>query len=194
MGIEQERFVNKVDQELICCICANVFEDAAESPCRHVFCRECISRWLQEWNSCPTCRRPLRAQEMRPPLPLLNNIINKMQIRCNYSEQGCTTTVEYERLGIHVRSCPYGPNGMACENEGCRETFPRNEKERHEAECLYRTVVCTQLSNRGCGMEYKLNEAANHNCVESLKKLVDGKYRHYLLMLVQYNSDSWARY
>ena len=175
MGIEQERFV-QVDPELICCICANVFEDPTESPCQHVFCRECISRWLQDKNTCPTCRSPLRLGDLRPPLPLLKNILAKLRTRCNYLEQGCTTIVNYEQLGNHIRRCPYGPNGMSCQNEGCQDTFPKNEKERHEAECPYRKVVCTQFSNHGCGMEYKLNEAANHNCVDSLKALVRGKY------------------
>ena len=170
MGIDLERFVD-VDTQLVCCICANVFEDPTESPCRHVFCRECILRWLQEGNTCPICRSPLRLRDMKPSLPLLKNIIGKLRIRCNYLEQGCTTIVDYKQLGNHIRSCPYGPNGMVCQNEGCQDTFPKNEKQRHKAECPYRKVVC----NQGCGMEYKFNEAANHNCVRSLKGLVLGE-------------------
>lgn len=173
MGIDQERFV-EVSAELICCICTNVFEEPMESPCQHVFCTECISRWLLLRNTCPTCRRPLRAHEMKPPLPLLKNIIGRLRIRCDFIGEGCTKIVDYEQLENHIHSCPYGPTGMACQNEGCNDTFPKSAKERHEAECPYRTVVCTAFSNHGCGMEYKLNEAGNHKCVDSLKAMVRG--------------------
>ena len=145
-----------------------------ESPCQHVFCTECISRWLMLRNTCPTCRRPLRAHDMKPPLPLLKNIIGRQRIRCDFVGEGCTQIVDYEQLENHIRSCPYGPTGMACQNEGCNDTFPKSAKERHEAECPYRTVICRAFSNHGCGMEYKLNEAENHSCVDSLKAMVRG--------------------
>lgn len=169
MGIDQERFV-EVNPELVCCICTNVLDDPIESPCRHVFCTECITRWLDMRPTCPTCRQPLRNYQMKPALPLLRNIIAKLRIRCDFIEEGCTEIIDYEQLGSHLRSCAYGP--MTCENEGCQVTFPRKNKCQHEAECPFRRVVCSAFSNHGCGMEYKLSEAANHNCVESLKSMV----------------------
>lgn len=171
MGIEPERFV-EVNQELICCICKNVFVEPTETPCRHVFCTECISRWLDLRNTCPTCRSPLRAFDMKPPLPLLKNIIGKLQIRCDFIDQGCTEIVDYEQLENHTRDCPYGP--MTCQIEGCGEIFPKRDKERHESECPYRTVVCSAFSNHGCGMVYKLSEANDHSCVDSLKGMIRG--------------------
>jgi len=103
---------------------------------------------------------------MKPALPLLRNIIGRLRVRCDFIEEGCTEILDYEQLGNHIRSCPYGP--MGCENEGCQTTFPRKDKNKHEAECPFRRMVCSQ----GCGLEYKLNEAVNHNCMKSLKSLV----------------------
>lgn len=171
MGIDQERFV-EVNPELICCICASVLEDPIESPCRHVFCTECITKWLGVRNTCPTCREPLRNFQMKPALPILRNIIGKLRIRCDYIAYGCTQIVDFEQLGRHCQACPYGP--ATCENEGCEVTLRRHEKDQHKPVCPYREVVCSTFSSHGCGMAYKANEVANHNCVQSLKSYVKG--------------------
>eukprot|EP00753_Platysulcus_tardus_P008357 PLAT15916.1.p1 GENE.PLAT15916.1~~PLAT15916.1.p1 ORF type:complete len:437 (+),score=143.20 PLAT15916.1:137-1447(+) len=44
-----------------CTICLDdVAGDAAELPCAHQFCYDCIRRWSQQSNSCPLCKRRFR--------------------------------------------------------------------------------------------------------------------------------------
>ena len=168
MGIEQERFVD-VSQELLCCICTGVLEDPVESPCRHVFCSECISTWLNTRASCPTCRKKMVASELKPALPLVKNIIAKLQIRCDFVELGCKEIVDLELFKTHCNSCQFAP--VFCENEGCGLNFQRKDKSFHESVCAFRRVICSE----GCGLTVSFSDLGSHNCVESLKCLINGK-------------------
>lgn len=172
MGIDLERFPD-VSPELICSICAGVLEDPVELPCRHVFCSACISRWLNTKHSCPNCRKKVRGKDLKPALPLLKNIINKLKIRCEFAQSGCAELVELEQLGGHSSACPFAP--MTCENEGCEITFPRRSKAQHEAECPKRKIRCSTTGLQGCGLELCLADVAGHNCVQSLRSRVQGK-------------------
>lgn len=45
-----------------CAVCFEEWDEGAEVtelPCKHCFCHECIGRWLETHNTCPTCRLAL---------------------------------------------------------------------------------------------------------------------------------------
>ena len=49
----------------VCSICMSVALEPVETPCRHTFCTDCISYWLNQKEAgtmkrCPTCRQGLR--------------------------------------------------------------------------------------------------------------------------------------
>jgi len=56
-------------EEVVCAICfseADAGTDMCRLQCGHVFCRECVSRWLEKHCTCPTCRaRALHEFEVR---------------------------------------------------------------------------------------------------------------------------------
>lgn len=46
----------------ICSICKDKLVDPQKADCNHVFCKECISTWIEsqeERIQCPVCRRDL---------------------------------------------------------------------------------------------------------------------------------------
>eukprot|EP00124_Ichthyophonus_hoferi_P001154 Ihof_evm11s54 gene=Ihof_evmTU11s54 len=47
-GYNIERFIDKnaFVNECICSICSNILRDPLVTPCEHVFCSECIQKWL----------------------------------------------------------------------------------------------------------------------------------------------------
>ncbi|XP_048483966.1 E3 ubiquitin-protein ligase AMFR isoform X2 [Plutella xylostella] len=47
-----------------CAICWDAMKDARQLPCKHLFHSSCLTVWLQQDPSCPTCRRALL-----PPAP-----------------------------------------------------------------------------------------------------------------------------
>ena len=169
MGIDQERF-SDVSQELVCCICTGVLEDPVEIPCRHVFCSECISKWLKNKKNCPKCRKSVRKSAIQPALPMIRNILGSLKMRCLFASQGCTQVVEREKLHIHEAICDYSL--AKCSHTGCADTVPRRDLEKHEKDCPNRLVSCAN----DCGLEVKFVELKNHNCIGEMRAAMAGKF------------------
>ncbi|CAH8498229.1 unnamed protein product [Schistosoma mattheei] len=91
MGIPIDRFVNPVDENLICGICHGVFIIPVVTECGHTFCANCLKIWLnsklEHLNhltisdnertrfqfTCPTCRTKLNVNNSQQ-----NNSINSV--------------------------------------------------------------------------------------------------------------------
>lgn len=43
-----------------CSICMDTIHTPVVLPCKHVFCDNCISSWLEMNSTCPLCRKPIR--------------------------------------------------------------------------------------------------------------------------------------
>ncbi|KAK3711697.1 hypothetical protein LTR37_009474 [Vermiconidia calcicola] len=56
---------NIVHQGADCHICLEKVSEPVVTSCRHIFCWECLFRWLLEHTSCPTCREDLCAARNR---------------------------------------------------------------------------------------------------------------------------------
>lgn len=56
-----ERYLNErnVDTDETCPICLQDNKGMIKTDCDHVFCKECIKKWLDNNNSCPCCRKDL---------------------------------------------------------------------------------------------------------------------------------------
>merc|ERR1712048_897865 len=51
-----------------CPICYEVPMDAPlQTPCRHIFCGECIRSILMEKAECPMCRKQVRIRQLKQP-------------------------------------------------------------------------------------------------------------------------------
>ncbi|EME39420.1 hypothetical protein DOTSEDRAFT_75189 [Dothistroma septosporum NZE10] len=44
------------DSKLLCTICWQPFTSPVQTPCKHIFCAECLVKWLTKVNSCPSDR------------------------------------------------------------------------------------------------------------------------------------------
>lgn len=84
MGFDTARFVFEVDEELYCPICRRVLEEPMQSPCDHLFCRECIHGWLAANESCPVDRGSLELIDLRPAVMFISNMLGKLDIKCKF--------------------------------------------------------------------------------------------------------------
>ncbi|GAB1598870.1 TNF receptor-associated factor family protein DDB_G0272098-like [Argonauta hians] len=159
-----EKFHPPPDPELICCICQCVLDNAKESPCRHVFCKVCIEHWLEEHNSCPTCRTWLNKHDLQNVLPLVQNMINKLAMYCDFRNNGCDETIILELYDAHIEKCDF--KLLQCPYPGCNSSILHKDLSKHMNEvCTFRQVTC----NKGCYLKIPINEIPSHDCLNSLK-------------------------
>lgn len=102
MGFSKDLFLNHVDDEFTCSICLNVFDDPVQVIFRiefiwieekkiilllfyflkdneeHMFCRECITEWLNVSNrTCPISRNYLNSDHLKKPFRVMLNLLSK---------------------------------------------------------------------------------------------------------------------
>ncbi|KAI8500975.1 hypothetical protein Bbelb_210700 [Branchiostoma belcheri] len=162
---ELEMFDPPPDQEFICSICRCVMEDPQECPCGHVFCKDCIQRWLRSHSTCPNCRK--QCQQVKPVLPMVRNLISHLTIRCENHQAGCDKKVQLEYYDSHKEVCDYA--SVPCPNEGCDLHILRINMDEHNGVCDYHRDTCL----KGCGISILRKEQAGHSCVLELKKRLE---------------------
>ena len=111
MGFDIERFIDSVDEELICPICESVLENPLQIiECEHVFCSDCITKWIQTGNqTCPCDRKTIQKDDLRSPRFVIK-FLEKLQIKCDFTSQGCDSIVKLEHLSQHCKQCKFNPN------------------------------------------------------------------------------------
>lgn len=86
MGLDIAMFVGAVDDEFLCSICKMVVENAVQSPCEHIFCGQCILKWLAIRKSCPVDQSYLNSIDIRPLPRYFRNLLDKMEVRCQFGK------------------------------------------------------------------------------------------------------------
>ncbi|XP_037570887.1 RING finger protein 151 isoform X2 [Dermacentor silvarum] len=159
-----EDYDPRPDEELICVICHSVLREPVECPCRHVFCRRCISEWVRKNNSCPVCRK--RAiSAFTPALPLIQNMVNRLKVKCRNA--GCDARVPAESFANHTSVCEF--HEVICPHEACEHRCQRCMLESHVKQCPLREVTC----DKGCGIVLTRDRLNTHSCVDELKRKLD---------------------
>ncbi|XP_054163770.1 E3 ubiquitin-protein ligase NRDP1-like [Oppia nitens] len=112
-GYDINRFVNlsQTDRdELVCIICKDIMcSPLVAQCCQQAFCEECINRWLESNNTCPYDRKPLTINGLSLPMIAISNILAKLQITCEYKDNGCDQVIALDQLDKHVVDCKFSP-------------------------------------------------------------------------------------
>eukprot|EP00029_Vermamoeba_vermiformis_P001872 TRINITY_DN1209_c0_g1_i2.p1 TRINITY_DN1209_c0_g1~~TRINITY_DN1209_c0_g1_i2.p1 ORF type:complete len:998 (-),score=312.73 TRINITY_DN1209_c0_g1_i2:110-3103(-) len=159
-----------MEKLLACPICQEPFRRAVEvNCCNKCYCFECIAQWLEDHNSCPSCRAPLRRGDWKENKPL-QTLVDDLPTTCCYAEYGCEALLtrgiarEHEdKCGYQRVTCPFGPDlcdkvlkidldahvlecphrHVPCSRD-CGVTLPRSAMERHlQSECDLLEVTCS---------------------------------------------------
>ena len=139
---EDARFENVVDENYHCPICMNVLKEPVMCQRNeHYFCNQCITKHLENSQTCPTCMDQLTAETLRQPPRIVTSYLLNLKIRCDYLQRGCRDIVRLEDLKTHVESCGFSP--VVCSNDGCLMEINKRDKTHHESEvCDFRRVKC----------------------------------------------------
>ena len=141
-GYGEERFASTVDRDFICSICCNVLKDPVLCPRNHhCFCRDCITKHLENYQRCPTCADELTVETLADPQRTIKRMLNELKIHCVYIDRGCQEIVQLQHLDEHEAICGFTP--AVCTNQGCGATLNQRDLIHHESEvCEFRKLKC----------------------------------------------------
>jgi len=88
-----------------CSICQNIYyKPVMCRNCENHFCSSCIDEWiLNHPGACPFCKN----FDKKKQSILLNNILDKLKISCEYKDNGCNEILYYESLLKHQARCVF---------------------------------------------------------------------------------------
>lgn len=164
MGIDRALFIDEVPDDCICCICQEVLEDPRETlTCQHAFCQTCISLWLEEHTSCPSCRCPLSLGDLVTLHRVWRDKLNRLQLRCQNYRTGCDAVLWLEKWNCHYASCPF--TRVTCPHSPCSELVLRSMLPSHVETCEYRQVTC-----KSCQLRVPFASLNDHDCIRALRE------------------------
>ena len=164
MGFDRSLFVTDIPGDCLCAICQDVLEDPKETlTCQHAFCSNCITRWLRDHGSCPSCRRPLSLNDLVPLHRIWREKLHRLRIRCLNVYVGCKAVVPLDDLEHHFETCPFVR--VSCPHSPCSEIVKRSHLLSHTETCNYRKVICNT-----CNLKIPAVEQSKHHCIAALKE------------------------
>ncbi|CAO3665549.1 unnamed protein product [Rhizopus microsporus] len=147
------KYVEKVNENLICCICQTPFIDPVTTPCGHTFCLQCIQQALESSNLCPIDRAVI-SHELQPAIKIISNMVNELLVHC--TQEGCDFTCQRQLIESHIKNdCQY--TMTCCELEECQELFLKRDLGSHTEKCQFRTSKCFM-----CKKKLKVFELQSH--------------------------------
>ena len=159
-SMQDDEFDSAFVDDFSCIICNEILKDPVQCQANeHYFCRECVTKHLQNSQTCPTCKDELMIETLRPAPRIIVNIVSKIKKpRCSYVSRGCKENVKVEEILLHHQTCDFAP--VFCSNEGCKETVNRRDQQSHESEaCVFRITTC-----ESCAKEMIYRDFEKHKC------------------------------
>lgn len=142
MGIDSNRFESNIDDEFKCVICCDVIEDPVQViSCEHVFCRECITQWVVKEASCPVDRNAITASQIGDASRLFRNLHSKLQLKCDFHDNGCDAMVRIEDLRNHVINCGFNPQSARECISKCGAVLTRNQEMNHNCVDYLKAII-----------------------------------------------------
>ena len=178
MGYEKERFVDEVDEELLCAICGLVLKDPVQiRQCEHCFCSDCMYEWWKHRQTCPIDRtRVPSVDDIISPPRIVRNMLSRLKLTCDNVSFGCTEIVRLEALQLHLSQCAHNPKRMVMCEKGCGLSVPFDELEQHN--CVEQLCSCLKKeSEKVAALEDRVSLLEQQICdqqaqLDSLNHLV----------------------
>ncbi|KAI1305367.1 E3 ubiquitin-protein ligase NRDP1 [Halotydeus destructor] len=92
------------------CATASCKDPVQGSSCDHLYCGTCIRDWLKQSTKCPVDRKFLCESQLRQCPKIIINLLNRLEVKCNYQQDGCDWVVRLGGLSDHLQWCPFNPS------------------------------------------------------------------------------------
>ena len=157
-----------------CKICLKVLHDPVQCQNNeHYFCRKCITKHLENSETCPLCMDQLTLETLRPPSRIVVEIVSQLKKPlCRHVSRGCSENIDVEDVLLHEQTCGYAP--VVCSNEGCKETVNRRDQESHETkECKFRKITCESCDEELVYVDYERHQCTLRNEINEVKSEIN---------------------
>jgi hypothetical protein len=111
MGFDIDLFEGEIDQELVCSICMEVFDEPVQDEEEHMFCKDCIYEWLKNNARCPLDRKDLFTCSLKKAPRVLVNLISNLKIKC----KNCEIVLSLAIYKNHLKRCHLIKLNLDCE-------------------------------------------------------------------------------
>ena len=154
-------FTEPVPEDLICAVCHELLNETQQTPCGHLFCRQCLekvesnSKELLLPMNCPKCRAVCSEGVFNDRNT--DRRVKNLQITCTNGScewKGSLCDLDDHKAGRGCKGCEYEPVPCVL---GCEEKIVRiNLTDHEEKDCRLRPVVCKHCAWKG--MSQALND------------------------------------
>ena len=171
---ENNKLNSSFMDSLSCKICLEVVDDPVQCQNNeHYFCRKCITKHLENSETCPMCMEQLTLETLRPVPRVILEIISQLKKPgCSHVSRGCTENIKADELLLHEQTCDYAP--VVCSNEGCKQTVNRRDKESHETkECKFRKITCEDCNEEMMYVDYEKHQCILRKEINEIKAKLD---------------------
>lgn len=142
-GIDRERFLMPVHEQLICGLCKKVMCEPHRCECTsdHTFCKLCLDDYLTANHKCPTCGEAISTPAK--PCRIARNLINSIPVKC---ASGCGWEGTYEKCIDHEQECSLVE--IPCTNAECKQKIARKDMKAHLEICAFTPIPCPQCEEK----------------------------------------------
>jgi hypothetical protein len=127
-------YMNKksIEQYCICAICKEPLIDPVSTNCTpksHIYCRDCIEKWLKLEPFCPSCSHELHSQDLTPASGVdFIDILNNLLVKCLGCKQTGLKRIEFD--AHYNKICPIDcpSSDIACSWTGSRDELNEHLK------------------------------------------------------------------
>ncbi len=163
--IKSNNLINQENNEdLICPICFFILKspiNCSEKKNSHSFCKECIDKYLEGNNACPTCKLNFLYKFNEE----IYNSLNKLIFKCEFQNEGCDKIIPYSEYLTHINNCKYNNNLYECNIkkynydkksfEKCGYIGNKIEIEKHFKICAFKIYNCTFCNKNILNMDFE---------------------------------------
>jgi hypothetical protein len=164
-----ELFTGQVDENYLCIICHNVFDEPSSLRCGHTFCLACLNSTLEIGaRRCPICRLTVPENDGNIiPSRVLKGLIENLTVRCKNSvSRDPDNEPDHQRRRLN--SSEASASDDSCTWIGKLVDWSAHSK----SECTLETVSCTVA---GCDYRCTRKDLGQHTS--------DNTMRHVQLMV-----------